>query len=171
MHLFSNRSQTMSKRGNEQNRGTQGIAKFVTDVCTTFGHLVMFVLIFIFYFLPNVDTQTVLKMFSSWQRKRHLPEQCSLDLWVFWLLSFLTSGNSFSLTSEYLLSFTFMQHCFVVLQTGLSGNAIMLSVLYSGGMMMTSAQISVGDLTSFLLYAGFVGISFGGKWIILKLKT
>ena len=39
----------------------------------------------------------------------------------------------------------------------------MLSVLYSGGMMMTSAQISVGDLASFLLYAGFVGISFGGK--------
>lgn len=38
----------------------------------------------------------------------------------------------------------------------------MLSVLYSGGMMMTDAQISVGDLTSFLLYAGFVGISFGG---------
>ena len=29
--------------------------------------------------------------------------------------------------------------------------------------MMTDAQISVGDLTSFLLYAGFVGISFGGK--------
>ena len=87
------------------------------------------------------------------------------------MLCFLTSGNSFSLTSEYLLLFTFMQHCFVVLQTGLSGNAIMLSVLYSGGMMMTSAQISVGDLTSFLLYAGFVGISFGGKGIILKLKT
>lgn len=39
----------------------------------------------------------------------------------------------------------------------------MLSVLYSGGMMMTDAQISVGDLTSFLLYAGFVGISFGGN--------
>ena len=48
-------------------------------------------------------------------------------------------------------------------QTGLSGNIIMLSVLYSGGMMMTGAQISVGDLTSFLLYAGFVGISFGGN--------
>lgn len=29
--------------------------------------------------------------------------------------------------------------------------------------MMTDAQITVGDLTSFLLYAGFVGISFGGK--------
>lgn len=39
----------------------------------------------------------------------------------------------------------------------------MLAVLYSGGMMMTDAQITVGDLTSFLLYAGFVGISFGGK--------
>lgn len=51
----------------------------------------------------------------------------------------------------------------VLFQTGLSGNVIMLSVLYSGGMMMTDAQISVGDLTSFLLYAGFVGISFGGK--------
>ena len=41
----------------------------------------------------------------------------------------------------------------------------MLSVLYSGGMMMTDAQISVGDLTSFLLYAGFVGISFGGNCV------
>lgn len=51
----------------------------------------------------------------------------------------------------------------VLFQTGLSGNIIMLSVLYSGGMMMTDAQISVGDLTSFLLYAGFVGISFGGN--------
>lgn len=51
----------------------------------------------------------------------------------------------------------------VLFQTGLSGNIIMLSVLYSGGMMMTGAQISVGDLTSFLLYAGFVGISFGGN--------
>ena len=29
--------------------------------------------------------------------------------------------------------------------------------------MMSDAQISVGDLTSFLLYAGFVGISFGGE--------
>ena len=51
--------------------------------------------------------------------------------------------------------------CF--LQTGLSGNVIILSVLYSGGVMMSDAQISVGDLTSFLLYAGFVGISFGGE--------
>ena len=49
------------------------------------------------------------------------------------------------------------------LQTGLSGNVIILSVLYSGGVMMSDAQISVGDLTSFLLYAGFVGISFGGE--------
>jgi NAD dependent epimerase/dehydratase family enzyme len=31
--------------------------------------------------------------------------------------------------------------------------------------MMTDAQISVGDLTSFLLYTGFVGVSVGGKTI------
>ncbi|EDO39130.1 predicted protein [Nematostella vectensis] len=46
--------------------------------------------------------------------------------------------------------------------TGLSGNLIVLSVLYSGGMMMTSAQISVGELTSFMLYTGFVGVSIAG---------
>lgn len=55
-----------------------------------------------------------------------------------------------------------LARCFF-LQTGLSGNVIILSVLYSGGVMMSDAQISVGDLTSFLLYAGFVGISFGGE--------
>ncbi|XP_070577360.1 ATP-binding cassette sub-family B member 10, mitochondrial-like [Ptychodera flava] len=45
---------------------------------------------------------------------------------------------------------------------GLSGNFIMLSVLYSGGMMMNSAQLTIGDLSAFLLYAGFVGASIGG---------
>ena len=29
--------------------------------------------------------------------------------------------------------------------------------------MLSDAQISVGDLASFLLYAGFVGISFRGE--------
>lgn len=47
-------------------------------------------------------------------------------------------------------------------QMGLSGNAIMLLVLYNGGMMMQSSQITVGDLSAFLLYAGYVGISIGG---------
>ncbi|XP_041351268.1 ATP-binding cassette sub-family B member 10, mitochondrial-like [Gigantopelta aegis] len=46
--------------------------------------------------------------------------------------------------------------------TGLSGNVIVLSVLYYGGIMMTEAQITVGDLSAFLLYAAYVGISFGG---------
>lgn len=46
--------------------------------------------------------------------------------------------------------------------TGLSGNMIVLSVFYYGGMMMTESQITVGELTSFLLYAAYVGISIGG---------
>ena len=29
--------------------------------------------------------------------------------------------------------------------------------------MMTEAQITVGDLSAFLLYAAYVGVSFGGK--------
>ena len=49
------------------------------------------------------------------------------------------------------------------LQTGLSSNLSILSVLYSGGVMMSDAKISVGDLTSFMLYAAFVGISFRGE--------
>ena len=36
---------------------------------------------------------------------------------------------------------------------------VVLAVLYSGGMMVTDSQISVGNLTSFLLYAAYVGIS------------
>ncbi|XP_067138063.1 ATP-binding cassette sub-family B member 10, mitochondrial-like [Centruroides vittatus] len=46
--------------------------------------------------------------------------------------------------------------------SGLSGNLVVLSVLYYGGIMMTEAQITVGDLTSFLMYAAYVGISIGG---------
>lgn len=46
--------------------------------------------------------------------------------------------------------------------TGLSGNLIVLSVFYYGGMMMTESQITVGELSAFLLYAAYVGISIGG---------
>ncbi|XP_014239016.1 ATP-binding cassette sub-family B member 10, mitochondrial-like [Trichogramma pretiosum] len=46
--------------------------------------------------------------------------------------------------------------------TGLSGNAIILSVLYYGGAMLSDATISVGNLSAFLLYAAYVGISMGG---------
>ncbi|KAK7488683.1 hypothetical protein BaRGS_00020136 [Batillaria attramentaria] len=46
--------------------------------------------------------------------------------------------------------------------TGLSGNLIVLSVFYYGGIMMTESQITVGELSAFLLYAAYVGISIGG---------
>ncbi|KAK3596017.1 hypothetical protein CHS0354_032540 [Potamilus streckersoni] len=46
--------------------------------------------------------------------------------------------------------------------TGLSGNIVVLSVFYAGGMMMSDSMISVGELSSFLLYAAYVGISIGG---------
>lgn len=45
--------------------------------------------------------------------------------------------------------------------TGLSGNLIVLSVLYKGGLLMGSAQMTVGELSSFLLYAFWVGVSIG----------
>lgn len=46
--------------------------------------------------------------------------------------------------------------------TGLSGNIVVLSVFYYGGMMMTESQLSVGDLSAFLLYAAYIGLSIGG---------
>ena len=38
----------------------------------------------------------------------------------------------------------------------------MLSVFYYGGLMMTESMITVGDLSAFLLYAAYVGVSIGG---------
>lgn len=38
----------------------------------------------------------------------------------------------------------------------------MLMVLYSGGLMMQSSLITIGDLSAFLMYAAYVGISIGG---------
>lgn len=46
--------------------------------------------------------------------------------------------------------------------TGFSGNAIILSVLYYGGIMVSESDISIGDLSSFLLYAAYIGVSIGG---------
>ena len=48
-------------------------------------------------------------------------------------------------------------------QTGFSGNMIAVTVLYSGGHMMSTAQLTVGDLTSFLLYTVYVGMSVAGE--------
>lgn len=46
--------------------------------------------------------------------------------------------------------------------TGLSGNVIILSVLYKGGLLMASEHMTVGELSSFLMYAFWVGISIAG---------
>ncbi|KAF6073049.1 ATP binding cassette subfamily B member 10 [Phyllostomus discolor] len=46
--------------------------------------------------------------------------------------------------------------------TGLSGNLIVLSVLYKGGLLMGSAHMTVGELSSFLLYTFWVGLSIAG---------
>lgn len=46
--------------------------------------------------------------------------------------------------------------------TGLSGNLMVLSVLYKGGLLMNSASLTIGELSSFLMYAFWVGVSIGG---------
>ncbi|XP_075034876.1 ATP-binding cassette sub-family B member 10, mitochondrial [Mixophyes fleayi] len=46
--------------------------------------------------------------------------------------------------------------------TGLSGNLIVLAVLYKGGLLTGAAQMTVGELSAFLMYAFWVGISIGG---------
>ncbi|CAL1527144.1 unnamed protein product, partial [Lymnaea stagnalis] len=46
--------------------------------------------------------------------------------------------------------------------TGFSGNVIIISVFYFGGHMMAESNISMGDLTAFLLYAAYVGASLNG---------
>ncbi|XP_067845642.1 ATP-binding cassette sub-family B member 10, mitochondrial [Heptranchias perlo] len=45
---------------------------------------------------------------------------------------------------------------------GLTGNLIILAVLYKGGLMMGGAHMTVGELSSFMMYAFWVGISIGG---------
>ncbi|XP_076633823.1 ATP-binding cassette sub-family B member 10, mitochondrial [Colletes latitarsis] len=46
--------------------------------------------------------------------------------------------------------------------TGLSGNVIILSVLYYGGVMISNSSITIGSLSAFLIYAAYVGISLSG---------
>lgn len=51
---------------------------------------------------------------------------------------------------------------YFVFQTGLSGNFIILSVLYYGGSLVVENSITVGALSAFLLYAAYVGVAIGG---------
>lgn len=46
--------------------------------------------------------------------------------------------------------------------TGATGNMIVLAVLYYGGVLMSDGRLTVGSLSSFLLYAAYVGVSIGG---------
>ncbi|KAG5680264.1 hypothetical protein PVAND_009783 [Polypedilum vanderplanki] len=46
--------------------------------------------------------------------------------------------------------------------TGLSGNIIIMSVLYYGGILVNDGSLSIGSLTSFILYAAYTAISIGG---------
>ncbi|KAH8286754.1 hypothetical protein KR018_005010 [Drosophila ironensis] len=46
--------------------------------------------------------------------------------------------------------------------TGFSGNFIIISVLYYGGTLVLNDQLSIGALTAFMLYAGYVAISING---------
>lgn len=46
--------------------------------------------------------------------------------------------------------------------TGLSGNVIIMSVLYYGGSLVNDGHMTIGALTSFVLYAGYTAISLGG---------
>lgn len=45
---------------------------------------------------------------------------------------------------------------------GLSGNVIIISVLYTGGIMVSDETLTVGSLSAFLLYAAYIGVSVGG---------
>lgn len=46
--------------------------------------------------------------------------------------------------------------------TGLTGNIIIISVLYYGGTLVANNEITIGALTSFILYAGYTALSIGG---------
>ncbi|KPU75251.1 uncharacterized protein Dana_GF21456, isoform B [Drosophila ananassae] len=46
--------------------------------------------------------------------------------------------------------------------TGFSGNFIIISVLYYGGTLVLEDQLTIGALTAFMLYAGYVAISMNG---------
>ena len=76
----------------------------------------------------------------------------------------------FSVHLSLSLSFLLEMHPYHVImhflfqkQTGMSGNLMILAIIYQGGLMMSGDLITVGELSSFLMYAAFVGVSVSGK--------
>lgn len=49
-----------------------------------------------------------------------------------------------------------------ILQTGVTGNFIIISVLYFGGTLVSDHMLTVGALTSFLFYAAYLGLAMSG---------
>lgn len=46
--------------------------------------------------------------------------------------------------------------------TGFVGNTLVISVLYYGGLLVSRGEITVGQLSSFMLYVVFTGASVSG---------
>ncbi|XP_043233712.1 ATP-binding cassette sub-family B member 10, mitochondrial-like [Amphibalanus amphitrite] len=46
--------------------------------------------------------------------------------------------------------------------TGLSGNSVILAVLYYASTLVGAGEVTVGDLSAFLLYAAYAGVAVGG---------
>ncbi|EDV91770.1 ATP-binding cassette sub-family B member 10, mitochondrial [Drosophila grimshawi] len=46
--------------------------------------------------------------------------------------------------------------------TGFSGNFVMISVLYYGGTLVLDNQLTIGAMTAFMMYAGYVGVAMNG---------
>ena len=46
-------------------------------------------------------------------------------------------------------------------QTGLSGNSVIVAVLYYASTLVGAGEVTVGDLSAFLLYAAYAGVAVG----------
>lgn len=77
----------------------------------------------------------------------------------------LSEVNTYTLKTDHVLSLArkeaIMRAGFYGV-TGLSGNIMILSVLYKGGILMASQAMTVGELSSFLMYTFWVGLSISG---------
>lgn len=59
-------------------------------------------------------------------------------------------------------SYSYLYSCVLTMITGLVGNSLVISVLYVGGLLVANGSITVGQLSSFMLYVIFTGSSVSG---------